>query len=195
MERLIVETALKEFLKSGIREMSVAKLVRTLGISTKTFYKHYESKEALLKECLDLLYGGYYAEFQKITGSSQGPVNKLLAVFKQALDQDFGINHAFFHDLNYYYPELQNEAIKRIREEASGIFVPLFEQGITDGYFLPQLNPQVALTGINLLYTSITRGQHYPGMQDNPQLLFENLVVTFIRGMCTEKGRTQLKND
>src|SRR5581483_7350862 len=108
MKNKIVDTALEEFLDKGIRNMTVVKLIEPLGISTKTFYKYFDSKEALLKECLHVLYDGYYNEFKAILSSKDNPVNKLLILFRGTLGKDFGMSRDFFHDLNYYYPELQN---------------------------------------------------------------------------------------
>ena len=50
MKRKILQTSLEQFLKYGIRKMSVQKLVEPLPISTKTVYKHSKNKEDLGKE-------------------------------------------------------------------------------------------------------------------------------------------------
>jgi AcrR family transcriptional regulator len=76
----------------------------------KQFYKHFESKEELLSECLTMLYGRFYNEFSDLLKSSENPVVILLTLFRGTFGKDFGASRTFFHDLNYYYPELQNEA-------------------------------------------------------------------------------------
>jgi len=50
MKKEILQTSLKQFLKHGIRQMSIQKLVEPLGISTKTVYKYFKNKEELLEE-------------------------------------------------------------------------------------------------------------------------------------------------
>jgi len=50
MKDEILQTALEQFLKYGIREMSIRKLIASLGISTKTVYKYYKNKEELLED-------------------------------------------------------------------------------------------------------------------------------------------------
>ena len=194
MEQKIAAAALKEFLKHGVRDITIAKLIAPLGISTKTVYKYFDSKEDLLRECLHILYGRQVQVLRKFLTAKGDPVNKMLTLFKAVLKEDFGISSTFYHDLNYYYPELQNEAVKRISDESSALIIPVLEQGIRDGYFLSGLKPSIALMGIGTLYTSITRGQAYQDAGHSPQLLFENLVEIYIRGMCTEKGRKQIKN-
>ncbi|MBS1500811.1 MAG: TetR/AcrR family transcriptional regulator [Bacteroidetes bacterium] len=191
----IVDFAIKRFLQNGIRSMTIKKLVEPMGISTKTVYKYFDSKEALLKECLRNLYDGYYNELKGILNSDENPVNKLLILFRGTLGKDFGVNREFFHDLNYYYPELQNDAIGNASRNYGVLMVPLVESGIKEGYFLQYLDPQLALKGIVTLYTSITRGEEYRDYQGSPYPLFKNLVETYIRGMCTEKGIKEIDHN
>jgi AcrR family transcriptional regulator len=191
----IIETALERFLQYGIRNMTILKLVEPLGISTKTVYKYFASKEALLQECLHVLYDGYYNEFTAILASRDNPVNKLLILFRATLGKDFGMSREFFHDLNYYYPELQNEAINRVRSNYGTLMVPLVEDGIKKCYFLDHLDPQLALKGISTLYASITRDEEYRDYKGSPYPLFKNMVEIYIRGMCTEKGLKEIDNN
>jgi AcrR family transcriptional regulator len=190
----IVETALEQFLKHGIRSMTIKKLIEPMGISTKTVYKYFESKEDLLAECLRLLYGSYHNEFVAILSIDQSPVNHLLLVYRAAMVKDFGVNQEFFHDLNYYYPELQNAAIQHYIKNYPPLMLSLVQKGIAEGYFHSFLIAEVALKGISTLYTSITRPQDKK-RQDNPYELFKNLVEVYIRGMCTEKGLKEIKSN
>ncbi len=195
MKEKITEIALERFLQYGIRSMTILKLVEPLGISTKTVYKYFDSKEALLQECLRALYDGNYNEFTALLAGHNNPVNKLLSLFRATLGRDFGMNRDFFHDLNYYYPELQNEAINRVRDNYGTPLIQLVKEGIKEGYFLDHPDPQLALNGISTLYASITRGEEYRDYKGSPYPLFKSLVETYIRGMCTEKGIKEIDNN
>lgn len=190
----IVEVALEQFLKHGIRSMTIQKLIEPIGISTKTVYKYFNSKEDLLAECLRVLYGSYHNEFVAILSIDQSPVNHLLILFRSTLGKDFGVNQEFFHDLNYYYPELQNAAIRYYVENYPRLMVPVVQRGIDEGYFQSFIVPELALTGISTLYTSITRPEDKK-RRDNPYELFRNLVEVYIRGMCTQKGLKEIENN
>lgn len=195
MKDKIIEVALERFMQQGIRNMTIMKLVEPLGISTKTVYKYFTGKEGLLEECLRVLYSGYFNEFNLIMSSAANPVAKLLTLFRATLEKDFGMNRDFFHDLNYYYPELQNAAISRVSESYGRMLVPLIEKGISEGYFNANLDPQLALKGIGILYTAITRGEEYRDYKESPYPLFRNLVEVYIRGMCTSNGLKEIENN
>jgi AcrR family transcriptional regulator len=190
----IIEVALARFLQFGIRSMTINKLVEPLGISTKTVYKYFESKEELLKECISVFYTGLYNEFSAILKSNENPVVILLSVFRGTLAKDFGVNRDFFHDLNHYYPSLQNAAISRRKGKLGELIMPVMWKGVSEGYFNSDLRPDIAMAGIEVLYSSITRSDRYKQFKTSPNVLFNNLVEVFVRGMCTEKGLKEIEN-
>lgn len=191
----IVEVALKQFLSQGIRNLTMMKLVEPLGISTKTVYKYFHSKEELLAECLRVLYTAYFNEFNEIVNQSSNPVNTLHLLFRMTLEKDFGMSRDFFYDLNYYYPELQNSAIRRDSENYAGLLVPLIERGIQEGYFSNDLDPELALKSIISLYTMITRSEDYRNYSGSPYHLFKNLIEVYIKGMCSPMGLIAFNNN
>ena len=105
MKEKILQTSLEQFLKFGIRKMSIQKLVSPLGISTKTVYKYFKNKEELLKEVLNLHYNQQYQLLEKLS-ENQNAVTLFYDIWHQAVLREFGINNIFFRDLHYYYPEL-----------------------------------------------------------------------------------------
>lgn len=195
MKDKIIEVALEQFLQHGIRNMTIKKLTEPMGISTKTVYKYFKSKEDLLAECLRVLYDGYYNEFSAILSKGDDPVTTLLILFRGSVGKDFGVNHQFFHDLNHYYPELQNAAINRSSKNYGSLFLPLTQRGIDEGYFHDFIAPDVALKGIMILYSSITRSDEHKHFKGGPYKLFKNLVEVYIRGMCTEKGLKEIERN
>src|SRR5277367_6320690 len=122
MKEKIIETSLLEFLKHGIRKMTMQKLVLALGISTKTMYKYFGNKEELLEECLKIHYKESDKEVKNILEGSPNVVVSICSIYSKAIELDFGTNYLFYHDLNYYYPELQDKVIKQY---SSGAFKTL----------------------------------------------------------------------
>lgn len=52
-QELILETALKHFLKDGYANASLRKIVKDAGLTTGAFYKYYPTKEMLLNALID----------------------------------------------------------------------------------------------------------------------------------------------
>lgn len=188
MKEKIIEASLQQFLKHGIREMTMQKLVLPLGISTKTMYKYFSNKEELLEECLKV----HYKEMDKgllfIMEGSPNAVVSLRSVYSKSMELDFGTNHLFYHDLNYYYPELQDKVMKLYSHKAGEILTGIIAKGIAEGYFLAHLNPLLVLKAIGVLYTSVTRNEVFKNFDVTPAELIKHTIDVYLRGICTNKG-------
>ena len=86
--------------------MTIQKLVEPMGISTKTVYKYFANKEDLLKECISLQYARLFEKFAVIQNDKSSPIVKIFGMLHEGIKTDFGSNHIFYYDLNYYYPQL-----------------------------------------------------------------------------------------
>ena len=193
MKDQIIETSLRQFLKHGIRKMTVQKLIAPMGISTKTVYKYFNDKEELLKHCLVKHYSELAKDFD-ITGSS----NPVIAIFKlwhNAMELDFGVNHIFYHDLNYYYPRLQDSILHRFFTKRFSKLGELMEKGVKQGYFRNDIVPAMIPEVTSALYSSITRTDQFKKYKLTPGVLMQNTIEAYLRGVCTEKGLKELKRN
>jgi TetR/AcrR family transcriptional regulator, transcriptional repressor for nem operon len=60
----IVETASQEFRANGIAKTGLAEVMKTAGLTHGGFYKHFESKDQLLTEAVELAFDQILGEFQ-----------------------------------------------------------------------------------------------------------------------------------
>jgi AcrR family transcriptional regulator len=188
LKEQIIESALKQFLKHGIRSMTMQKLSSGMGVSTKTLYKYFADKETLLEECLMLHYGAMEKQSPGFTDAAQNPVAFMCRVYAITAALDFGANHLFYSDLNHYYPELQDKVIGHFFGHIGSLLVQNLQAGIDNGYFLPQLEAEVVLQVLNVLYTSVTRYNSFARYKLKPADLVKHTIDIYLRGICTEKG-------
>ena len=192
MREKIIETSLQQFLEHGIRKMTVQKLVQPMGISTKTVYRYFNDKEELLKHCLVKHYSELAKDFD-MTGSN--PVIIILKLWHNVLALDFGVNHVFYHDLNYYYPELQDSILHRFFQKRFSKLGELMEKGVKQGYFRKDIVPAIIPEVTSVLYSSITRTDQFKKYKLTPRVLMQNTIEAYLRGVCTEKGLNELKRN
>ena len=129
MKEKILETSLKQFLKYGIREMSIQKLVEPLGISTKTVYKYFKNKEDLLGEALDLFHMQHRQTWKDLSANPSA-VAVFFGIWYKAVEIEYNTNKVFFEDLHYYYPELQKNKEVKLGQEYDKQFVQVIQKGI-----------------------------------------------------------------
>jgi AcrR family transcriptional regulator len=190
----IIKVSLAGFLKHGIRKMTVQNLVSPLGISTKTVYKYFQNKEDLLKECLVLHYSSQISEFLESIEKCPNAIQALATIWNLTIAADFGVAKSFYHDLNYYYPALQDGILKKYGNKISDTIVKLMNVGIQEGYLIKDLNPALSIKAMAVLYSSITRTDQYKNLKLSANILAEQTVFIYLRGICTEKGIKELNS-
>jgi AcrR family transcriptional regulator len=188
----IISTSLDGFLKKGIRKMTIQKLVAPLGISTKTVYKYFSNKEDLLRECLVVHYGTLINQVFAIGDQFPNAAVALENIWNQAIRTDFGVNRVFYHDLNHYYPALQDEIIKKHSGKIERTLVRLINKGMDKGYFRKDLDPRVICEAMTVMYRSLTRTEDFRKFQTPPENLARQTVQVYLRGICTAKGMNAL---
>jgi AcrR family transcriptional regulator len=193
MREEIIKISLSGFLKNGIRKMTVQNLVSPLGISTKTVYKFFKNKEDLLMECLALHYRTLTTDLLVSVEKCPNAVQAVATCWNIATIADFGVAKSFYHDLNYYYPSLQDAILKKYGNKISDTMAELMKQGAQEGYFIEDLNPLLSLEAMMVLYNSITRTDHYKKFRQSADILTRHTVFVYLRGICTEKGLKELK--
>jgi AcrR family transcriptional regulator len=191
MKDEILQTALKQFLKYGIRKMSIRKLVDLLGISTKTFYKYFKDKEELLEAVLHLHYNQQYLLLENYS-ADKNAVTLFFNIWHSAIEGEYSVNNKFFHDLHYYYPELERKTEAAIGYKFWKKIEQIVQKGINDGVFREDILPEVAMQGIAVLYGAVARSGDFKKFRKSSHKIFLNTIVLYIRGLCTRKGVRQL---
>jgi hypothetical protein len=134
----------------------------------------------------------HYAELSRRLSSLQGenrdPLLAMVELWRQAIVLDFGVNHIFYHDLNYYYPKIQDSVLRKFSAKYIRLLSELTASCIRMGYFRKEIIPALVPKIIGILYSSITRTGEFKSLKLSTDQLMQNTIDPYIRGICTEKG-------
>lgn len=191
VKQKILQTAHDRFLKYGIRKMSVQKLVVPMGISTKTVYKYFKNKEELLEEVLRYYFAQQYQLFEKFL-KEKNTIPLFFEIWYLAVEREYSVNNAFFHDLHYYYPELEHKAEREIGEAFWNRLRDVLRKGVHEGVLRKNIHIEIILEAIAVLFGKITRTALFQQFKATPYEIFLNTIVPVIRGICTTKGLNEL---
>ncbi|BBP57752.1 TetR/AcrR family transcriptional regulator [Pseudomonas sp. St316] len=136
----ILQAAIAEFRSSGFEITSMDRIAATAGVSKRTVYNHFPSKEALFAEILNRLWNSITAE-QDTAYSSEKPLREQLQALLQAkLHLLAGEN---FLDLariaiaaTIHSPERAQDMVARMGEREEGLTVWI-RQAQADGRLKP----------------------------------------------------------
>ena len=127
--------AIANFTKFGSKRFSMDQLANSIGISKKTIYKYFNSKEELVTESLLYFLKNVRDDVDKYISENPNendPLQTIVFIYKLALTNLQGISPSFFYGLNKYYPnaakayadfrsEMVWEVVFPILEKAQGM--------------------------------------------------------------------------
>ncbi|MGX1176465.1 MULTISPECIES: TetR/AcrR family transcriptional regulator [Pseudomonas] len=136
----ILQAAIAEFRSSGFEITSMDKIAATAGVSKRTVYNHFPSKEELFAEILNRLWNSITAE-QDMPYSSQTPLREQLQTLLQAklhllADENFLDLARIAIAATIHSPERAQDMVSRMGQREEGLTVWI-RQAQADGRLKP----------------------------------------------------------
>ena len=185
----IVATAERVFLRSGFSRVLMDDLARELGMSKKTLYSHFESKEELLRAVLVRRTGEVDRGLEAIVSAKESFPAKLghLAGFLQSKVAE--VSPVFLEDIRRYAPECF-----RVVEEFRGRAIPryfgrLFEEGIRTGHVRKRVNRELLIRMLVLSIQGIIRPEAVEELRLRPREALDHILAILFDGILTPTGR------
>ena len=193
MKEDIVKRALADFMKYGFKTFTMDDLANGLGMSKKTLYEYFPSKNDLVEACLD-----YALEMSctNVTTFVQGEGSVIENVYRnqKKVQEIFNINSDRpIWELQKYYPK----TYKRMESEfakTDTLFVDkLLEKGWEEGLFRKDIN----VAFYKIFYTNVQRLRSVTDVFPEKEFPFWETIYTileyFFRIIVNEKGLKELE--
>ena len=180
----IIERAMQDFSKHGIRAVKMDTLAKELGISKRTMYEIFEDKESLLFEGIKV-YGERKREYMhSYAEEGHDVIDIIMEAYHMKVEEVRAVNPDFYLDL-MKYPRLA-QYMKEAQQKSREGFLAFMKRGVDDGYFRPDVNYELVphifdALGQYILTNSLVQ-------QYSVKELFSNCFLIALRGFCTEKG-------
>jgi AcrR family transcriptional regulator len=185
-------SARDRFFRDGFARVLVDDIADDLGISKKTIYKHFESKEELLRQIIRHTLTEVHANIQAIIASDKGFVEKLDDLMTFLGNRYLVISPLMMADCHRYLPDLWESIQKFRRERIASNVKGLILDGIRGGYIRKDLSVDVFLAafiaGVEAVMTPSFLSNH---PVDGRQAL-RSFMMIFFQGILTDPARTQL---
>lgn len=183
----ILQAAIAEFRSSGFEITSMDKIAATAGVSKRTVYNHFPSKEALFAEILNRLWNSITAE-QDMPYSPQKPLREQLQTLLQAklhmlADENFLDLARIAIAATIHSPERAQDMVSRMGQREEGL-TAWIRQAQADGRLKP-VEPALAAQQMHGLlktfafWPQISMGQ--PSLtQDEQTQVIESALDMFL---------------
>lgn len=185
----ILEGAEALFMKYGIRSVTMDDIARHLAVSKKTLYQHFADKDDLVLKMSEEFLKRAFDQYDSIARSSKNSVEELSKI-SMCMKRDMEhMNPSLLFDLQKYHPRAWNLWSEHKHKVISESVMRNIRKGIEDGFFRPEVNPEIlAIIRIALIENAFN-GEVFPRERFSLIDVQSQLFELFVHGLCTEKGK------
>lgn len=185
----ILEVAIGQFSRYGVRNVTMDDIARQLGISKKTLYQEFKDKKDLLREAFDKKLQKDQEDLVYIMESEDGVIEHLVNLSKLMRERLTNINPIAILEIQKYFPDVW-EIFERHKEEVIlKDMINILEKGKSLGYFRSEIDANILA---RLRVEQITSAFDPSNFQRNDFNLVDyqmEMLDHFLHGIFTEKGR------
>jgi len=159
-----------------------------LGVSKRTLYEFFESKENLIYECVNFTITKIHllvdAHFENNTNNI---IEKLFPMTNPKLQKMLVGDNRFLMDVKRLHIDIFRQTIEKHIESFKEHIIDIIKEGIEQGVFLPDINPYIIVDVIFTIHQLLTSKQEF--FEQYPPIdLFKNTTLCYLRGISTPKG-------
>lgn len=189
----ILEVVRDRILAEGFSRLTVDEIAAMFGMSKKTFYKFFASKEDLINQIADRIMAEGRTSMAKIIGSDKDFIYKLHELMSFVMFQSTRLSRALQNDVKRYAPELWRRIEEFRTHRISDVFSHLVDQGIREGYVRKDVNKRIFLLVVlgsirNVVNPAVLSEESFSAHE-----AINNILNLFFTGILTDQGRAGLE--
>lgn len=189
MKSKILEIAIEQFSRYGVRTVTMEDIARLAGVSKKTIYQEFKDKKELVKETFARVLAEDREKMCYLMEAEDGVIEHLVKASKMLRERLANMNPMVILEIQRYFPEawVQFETFKE--EFVMDDLVNVLERGKSLGYFRPEIDSTIlARLRVNQISSSFDPSNFDLKGYDMLELQLE-MMDHFLHGIFTEKGR------
>ncbi len=176
------------FLRNGIKSVSMDDIAADLGMSKKTLYKTFDSKDAIVLAVMSGHLCQAQGECTRVASTATDAVEEMLNLSAWADKEFANVHPSIFYDLKKYHPESWALFAKHKSAFILDQITANLRRGIAEGLFRADLDVEV-LARLNLVQIELAFDPDtYPPAQFSPVRVNRVFDEHFLLGVATLKG-------
>lgn len=192
LKKRIISSSSKLFFDRGFSKVSMDEIASGLGISKKTLYQHFPSKEALLYQVVTDMMAENGSIIESIVNDQKMDFHQKLSLLMNHLSGVISrLYRPFGDDLRRNAPEMWEEVDRFRTKKILLNFRKLLESGIRQGVFRKDVDPQLMTMVFSTLIQNLIDPKLFSQIPFTAAQVFETIVEVVFRGILTEPARKE----
>lgn len=185
----IIDYAMGEFYKRGVRAVKMDEISQGLHVSKRTVYEIFGDKEELLLAGLKIKSLEMREKLETYSCNVAHNVVDIIGYFyKLQMEVNSMVGVAFYEEIHrmprvieFFNQEHEREFADRVK---------FLKAGVEEGLFRQDIDYSLTMELLSASISEIMRNQIYK--KYSMQQIFDNFFLVIIRGFCTERGAALL---
>ena len=188
MKEKIIDAAEEMFLNYGFKSVTMDDIADKLGISKKTIYAHYSTKNKLVEAAGHQVLQTVTEGIDKIRARKLNPVIENFEI-KRFVNQHLkGEKTSPHFQLKKYYPKVFVKILSRQFELLQNCVSDNLARGLELGYYRPELDPRF-ISRIHFVgMMGIKDKELFPAEEYSESQLMHQFLEYHLRAICTPEG-------
>ncbi|WP_144607240.1 TetR/AcrR family transcriptional regulator [Algoriphagus algorifonticola] len=185
----ILDVAIEQFSRYGVRNTTMDDIARMMGISKKTLYQEFKDKKELVNATFSAMLERDQEKMAFLKDSGTDVIEHLVKISKMMRERLTNINPLAIMEVQKYFPEAWKVFEQHKEQVIMTDFVNILERGKQLGYFRSEIDAHIlARLRVNQI-TSAMEPSNFNN--ENYNLVEEQMQMMdhFLHGIFTEKGR------
>lgn len=188
----LLVSAMKLFLKYGVKSVSMDDIARMLGISKKTIYNHISNKKGLVKAAVEIFIEQEHKIIKQITENSVNAVDEMVLLARQFLNTVQNMKPTLTYDLKKYHPETWQLIEDTHFRKMQTIITDNLERGKREGYYRPELHSEIIAALYLGLSKLISTDESLKKEDIDIKEYYESMILYHLHGIINEIGKKEL---
>ena len=191
----IIDITTQLFLRKGVKSVTIAELTKELSTSKRTIYNHFIDKTDLMQACIESYLASIRSNNDEIINKAGTAIEAMGLIQQQIIARADHNNATFYKDILKYYPSVLKDSYYKNSKFAFRELVYLAKWGVKDGFFVEDLDPEVTMQTVQNLLKLCNNTKVFPSNEFSKQRLTEGIMLTYMRGLCTNKGLIEVEKN
>lgn len=180
----IVEKAMEKFMAHGFSRVTTDEISQELGISKKTLYKYYETKDKLVDAVLDYVMSNLASKFDAVMARPDlNPVDKMEGFFEIISTYVWRVSPALMQDLQRNRPDLFQRIMAFREQNIRSRLATLLKEGQSQGLIRQEIDATLAIDAFLAVVNTIMVPAYLINSPHSPKTAFTQLHDLFLFGI------------
>ncbi|MEN3041543.1 MAG: TetR/AcrR family transcriptional regulator [Bacteroidia bacterium] len=196
MREVIISTAQKLFIQQGIRATTMDQIAENLGISKKTLYEHFSSKDTLVEACVEAFLREMEYKLDEIYQTyTENAILPMIATASYVYNLLTSLNPVLYVELRRVIPHARIRVLPKIQALIQKQLTRSVQRAIEEGLFRSDLPMDILPMWVGLVIVQVVLNPLLAEeTRKNVAEIYAETILLLLYSFTNERGRHLLES-